>query len=197
MVGAYWPKIARIFAAVHRKHHAMPDTLDDPHTPWIYSCRELLFPTTDREKGKAYYMPPEERDSIAGDVPAFDDKLDIFLMKYLPYSKIPLVLVFLTLFSWQGAIIGFVWLTISRYSGRLHNCVSHKYGYRWQPAKTEGDRSVNCLPIGLVFGGEELGANHHDYPDLVNFAIKWYEFDTGWYVVKVLEFFKLVKIVKS
>lgn len=194
--GYYWPMMARSFAAVHRKHHNNADTDIDPHTPLKFSCRELVFPKWPFTKEGPYYMPDNERDEIAGDVPAFNDRLDKFFLKYKKYSTVPWLVVYLVLFSWPGVLVGFAWLWVTKHLWRLHNCVSHSHGYRWQPPKSDGDLSKNILPVGVFFAGEELAANHHDYPFMPNFAIKWYEFDPTWHVVRLLRFFKLVEVIE-
>ena len=195
-VGIYWPAFARTWAAVHRKHHNNSDSIEDPHSPKIYSFSELLFPKTFSTPGKAYYMTPELRDELASDVPLMNDKLDGFLMRYSAYGRLPWLLLALILFSWPGLLIEIVWMAFTRFSGRLHNVLSHNYGYRNEQPKMAGDQSVNIFPIGALWGGEEFGANHHDYPWDAKFSRRWFEFDPAWPLIKLLEHFGQVEIIR-
>jgi stearoyl-CoA desaturase (delta-9 desaturase) len=50
------------------------------------------------------------------------------------------------------------------------------------------------FPIGILFGGEELHANHHIQPWNPKFSHKWFEFDIGWCYIKFLMFLKLLNL---
>ena len=51
--------------------------------------------------------------------------------------------------------------------------------------------SRNIIPIGFFLGGEELHNNHHAFATSAKFSNKWWEFDSGWLVVRLLQIFKL------
>ena len=63
-------------------------------------------------------------------------------------------------------------------------------GYRNFECK---DASRNISPWGFFIGGEELHNNHHTYPNSAKLSVKPWEFDIGWFYIKVLGYFGLAK----
>mgnify|MGYP007000114724 len=62
------------------------------------------------------------------------------------------------------------------------NGVGHFVGYR--NFKTP-DESRNIFPWGILIGGEELHNNHHSNATSPKLSSKWYEFDIGWFYIKI------------
>lgn len=198
MVGWYWPNLLQHFSATHRKHHARSDRADDPHSPFYFTFNQLVFEKVDGKgtPGKPYYMPPEEVQRWASDVPTYDDWLERRVFRTYP-KRGPLIVatVYLILFGWLGLLNGLLWIFFTRISARMHNYMSHKTGYRNWPHTDPIDKSVNIVPIGILWGGEEFGANHHDDPQSPRFSRTWFEFDIGWVTVLVLGYFGLVEFI--
>ena len=71
------------------------------------------------------------------------------------------------------------------------NGLGHWFGYR---NTNTNDKSTNIVPIGLIIGGEELHNNHHKNPASTKLSEKWFEFDIGWFWIKVFERLKLLQI---
>jgi stearoyl-CoA desaturase (delta-9 desaturase) len=74
------------------------------------------------------------------------------------------------------------------------NGLGHFFGYR--NFQTEDDSS-NMSPWAVWIGGEELHNNHHAYPTSAKFSLRWYEFDLGWFYIKVLEAMGLATVRKQ
>jgi stearoyl-CoA desaturase (delta-9 desaturase) len=70
------------------------------------------------------------------------------------------------------------------------NGVAHYFGYRNFESK---DNSRNFGPWGFFIGGEELHNNHHAFATSAKFSVKWWEFDIGWMMIRILQFFRLAK----
>jgi stearoyl-CoA desaturase (delta-9 desaturase) len=68
------------------------------------------------------------------------------------------------------------------------NGVGHFWGYRNFESK---DASRNIIPWGIFIGGEELHNNHHAFATSAKLSAKWWEFDIGWMVIRLLQVFKL------
>ena len=64
------------------------------------------------------------------------------------------------------------------------NGIGHYWGYRNFEVR---DASRNIFPIGFFVGGEELHNNHHAYATSAKFSAKWWEFDMGWLVIRLLQ----------
>jgi len=195
LIGFWFPggDAIRLFVAGHRKHHATSDTVDDPHSPFFYSKKELFFTLDPSPTSPAYYLTPEEIEKWASDITVYDDWLEQQFMQYAKY-RYPLAgILTLIAFGVWGVIIGICMIFYIQLHLRAHNYLSHTIGYRNRPAKG-ADRSRNMFPIGLLYVGEELAANHHDDTTKPKFSEKWWEFDLGWGVILILKFFGLVKL---
>ena len=71
------------------------------------------------------------------------------------------------------------------------NGVGHYFGYRNGSTK---DNSKNIVPWGIIVGGEELHNNHHLNPRSCKLSDKWWEFDLGWFYLRILILLRLAKI---
>ena len=106
-----------------------------------------------------------------------------------------LALVYLALFGWHGIwmyLIQIAWIPF--WAAGVINGVAHFKGYR---NFVSADESTNISPIGLLIGGEELHNNHHAYPTSAKLSVKWYEFDIGWFWIRIFELLGLAKINKK
>ncbi|WP_303909187.1 DesA/ISL3 alpha bundle tail domain-containing protein [Thiohalomonas denitrificans] len=56
------------------------------------------------------------------------------------------------------------------------------------------DASTNIVPWGIVIGGEELHNNHHAFPNSARFSSRWWEFDLGWFYIRLLSLLGLARI---
>ena len=103
-----------------------------------------------------------------------------------------LLLVNIMLFGYIGMVIWAVQMIwIPFWAAGVINGVAHFIGYRNGETK---DHSKNISPFGILIGGEELHNNHHLDPASPKLSRRWFEFDMGWFWIRVFEFFGLVKI---
>lgn len=77
--------------------------------------------------------------------------------------------------------------------GAIVNWSGHKYGYA---NYDNNDKSKNSLIIDFLMGGELFQNNHHKHANRPNFAMKWFEIDPTYPVIKFLDLFRIIKIVK-
>jgi|694.fasta_scaffold130057_4 stearoyl-CoA desaturase (delta-9 desaturase) len=191
----WWPQWNRHYAAQHRKHHKYSDTPDDPHSPYHYSFLQM-FDYHHNEPGRPYYTTDDDVKNFAPNVPLFDDWIEKNI--YAKFPKYGIIVQYVLILFLFGPIICLVsvpvlyFLLIEGYV-IFGNWAVHKIGYRSRSAVNNADRSKNLFPIGLFFTGEELHANHHDWPGRSNFAIKWYEFDLGYWYARLFILLGLMK----
>jgi stearoyl-CoA desaturase (delta-9 desaturase) len=185
--------ITREWAAIHRKHHAKCETEDDPHSPRIHGINKILF------TGVVLYVKeshnPETMDKYGHSTPT--DWLERNV--YTPLNKwgiVVLALLDILLFGFvPGMIIyGLQLGWIPFWAAGVINGLGHYFGYR--NFQTEDD-STNMSPWAVWIGGEELHNNHHAYPTSAKFSLRWYEFDLGWFYIKVLESMGLATVRKQ
>jgi stearoyl-CoA desaturase (delta-9 desaturase) len=114
---------------------------------------------------------------------------------YSSHSRlgIGILLVFnCVVFGWVGAIVWLIqMLWIPFWAAGVINGLAHWWGYRNGETR---DQSRNISPWGIVIGGEELHNNHHVNPASARLSSKWFEFDIGWFYIKLLQSLKLAKL---
>jgi stearoyl-CoA desaturase (delta-9 desaturase) len=185
--------ITKEWAAIHRKHHAKCETVDDPHSPQVLGINKVLW------GGVVLYVKeshkPETMARYGHGTP--DDWLERNV--YTPLNKWGIVVTLMLDVLLFGAVTGFViWglqmLWIPFWAAGVINGLGHWWGYR--NFVTE-DASTNMTNIAAWIGGEELHNNHHAYPTSAKFSIRWYEFDLGWFYIRILSTLGLANVRKT
>lgn len=182
--------LTKHWTAIHRKHHAKCETVDDPHSPQIFGIRKVLLQGAElyRKEGRnqetldryGYGTPDDwlERNIYC------HDRWGIAIM--LITNVILLGPIGITVFAVQMLWIPFL-------AAGVINGIGHYWGYRnFQPA----DASTNIIPWGILVGGEELHNNHHAYATSAKLSNRWYEFDIGWLYIRILETLGLAHVKK-
>jgi stearoyl-CoA desaturase (Delta-9 desaturase) len=180
----------REWVAVHRKHHAFADREGDPHSPTVEGFWSIML------GGVFFYQravkDQEMLEKYGKGCP--DDWIERKL--YRPYQSLGLFLMLGVDILLFGPLVGFlvwtgmvVWLPIF---GNVINGAGHALGYRNFRTK---DDSHNLFPLGIWILGEELHNNHHADPKSAKFKAHWWEFDIGWFYIRLLSFFRLANVV--
>jgi stearoyl-CoA desaturase (delta-9 desaturase) len=91
---------------------------------------------------------------------------------------------------WQWALLPGHWI-MGAMHGAIVNWGGHRYGYRNFDLD---DVSRNTLPIDFLTGGELYQNNHHKYPMSPNFAARWFELDTTYQVMRVLNRLGIIRL---
>ncbi len=184
--------VTREWVAIHRKHHAKCETVDDPHSPVTRGIRTVLL--TGSELYRAEAKVQDTLKKYGHNTP--DDWIERHL--YTRYSAlgVSLMLVIdLVLFGAVGLTVWAVqmlWIPIT--AAGIINGIGHWWGYRNFEAV---DASTNISPWGILIGGEELHNNHHTYPTSAKLSVKPYEFDIAWGYIRVMEMLGLAKVRKT
>ncbi|MBU6258617.1 MAG: fatty acid desaturase [Burkholderiales bacterium] len=180
------------FVAVHRKHHAKCETVEDPHSPQTRGLKALLL--TGVELYRAEAANPETLAKYGKGTP--DDWLERNVYSRYTWQGVGLMMVLdLALFGAIGLTVWAVqmaWIPVM--ATGIINGIGHYWGYRNFEAP---DASTNVIPWGILIGGEELHNNHHTYPTSARFSIKRYEFDIGWVYIRALEALGLAHVKKT
>jgi stearoyl-CoA desaturase (delta-9 desaturase) len=92
---------------------------------------------------------------------------------------------------WGFLVWGVQMVWIPFWAAGMINGLAHWWGYR---NGDTNDHSRNISPIGIIVGGEELHNNHHLDPASPKFSRKSWEFDIGWFYIRILESLRLAKI---
>ncbi|RYE81661.1 MAG: acyl-CoA desaturase [Oxalobacteraceae bacterium] len=185
-------QVTKEWAAVHRKHHAKCETVDDPHSPVTRGIKKVLLEGA--ELYRAETKNQETLDKYGHGCP--NDWIENNL--YTKYSWLgvsALLPINVMLFGVAGLSIWAVqmlWIPIT--AAGIINGLGHYTGYRNYDCN---DAACNLLPWGILIGGEELHNNHHTFATSAKLSSKWYEFDIGWMYIRTMEIMGLAKVKKT
>ncbi len=184
--------VTKQWVAIHRKHHQASDTIEDPHSPKVYGIKRVLF-------GGAFLYHKASKDTAMVEklgVGTPDDWLERNV--YSTHSRLGILLMLvidLLLFGPWGLLVwGIQMIWIPFFAAGVINGLAHWIGYRNYDTK---DTSRNLYPIAFWVGGEELHNNHHGDGASAKFSKKWYEFDIGWFYIRVLQTLGLAHSVRN
>jgi stearoyl-CoA desaturase (delta-9 desaturase) len=184
--------ITREWVAIHRKHHAKCETVDDPHSPQVLGINKVFW-----EGAELYRKESNNKETIeryGHGCP--NDWIERNL--YTKYSKLGIAIMFvldLVLFGIPGITVWalqMIWIPL--FAAGVINGIGHYWGYR---NFEYPDASRNVVPWSILTCGEELHNNHHTYGTSAKFSVKWWEFDLGWVYISILKVFHLVKVRKT
>ncbi|MBC5765317.1 DesA family fatty acid desaturase [Ramlibacter albus] len=174
--------VTKEWVAIHRKHHAKCETVDDPHSPQTRGIDTVLWRGSElyREEAKN----PETVAKFGHGTP--DDWIERNLYTKHSVLGVSLMLILdVLLFGAAGLAVWAVqmaWIPVT--AAGVINGIGHYWGYRNFEAP---DSSTNISPWGVLIGGEELHNNHHTYPTSAKFSVKKYEFDIGWVYISLMQ----------
>jgi stearoyl-CoA desaturase (delta-9 desaturase) len=184
--------VTKEWVAIHRKHHAKCETVEDPHSPQTRGIKAVLLTGSEMYRAEAKNL--ETLSKFGHGTP--DDWIERNLYTRYSWQGVGVMLL-LNIFLF-GAIGASVWavqmLWIPITAAGIINGLAHWWGYRSFEAP---DASTNISPWGIVIGGEELHNNHHTYPTSAKLSVKPYEFDIGWAYIRALEVMGLATVRKT
>ena len=185
-------QVTKEWASIHRKHHATCEQPEDPHSPHVYGIKTVLLQGYELYRAEA--VNKETLARYGHGTP--NDWMERHL--YTPHSAlgIGLMLVIdLFLFGAAGLAVWAVqmmWTPVM--AAGIINGAAHYWGYRNFETM---DASTNISPWGILIAGEELHNNHHTYPTSAKLSVKPYEFDVGWFYIRLLQSVHLARVKKT
>ena len=186
----------RAYAILHRMHHAYSDTEKDPHSPHFFrDVWQMTMHTKEIYSNYANHKVEPEK-AFRGNYPewpALDKIGDMWIVRILFGALYVLFYIKFATAWWM-----FLLLPIHFFMGPIHGAIvnwcGHKYGYS---NYDNADQSKNTLPIDIFLMGELMQNNHHKKPNSINFAQKKFEIDPSYQIIKVLTFFRIIKLRKE
>ena len=180
--------ITREWASIHRKHHAVCETEEDPHSPKIKGLGAILW-----RGAEAYREASKQReimDRYGAGCP--DDWVERNVYQRFNFLGIVLMLIIdVALLGVAGITVWAVMMIwIPFFAAGVINGIGHYWGYRNFECP---DAATNISPWGILIGGEELHNNHHTYPNSAKLSQKPWEFDIGWFWIRLFETFGLAR----
>ena len=184
--------VTKEWAAIHRKHHAKCETVDDPHSPQVLGINTVLSRGAELYKKEAANQ--ETLDKFGHGTP--DDWIEHNIYSKFSWQGVAIMLIIdVFLFGAIGLTVWAVqmlWIPIT--AAGIINGIGHFWGYRNFDCE---DASRNIVPWGILIGGEELHNNHHTFATSAKLSNKWYEFDIGWMYIQIMSAVGLATVKKT
>ena len=184
--------VTKEWAAIHRKHHAKCETVDDPHSPQVLGINTVLSRGAELYKKEAANQ--ETLDKFGHGTP--DDWVEHNIYSKFSWQGVAIMLIIdVFLFGAIGLTVWAVqmlWIPIT--AAGVINGIGHYWGYRNFDCE---DASRNIVPWGILIGGEELHNNHHTFATSAKLSNKWYEFDIGWMYIQIMSAVGLATVKKT
>jgi stearoyl-CoA desaturase (delta-9 desaturase) len=179
------------YVAIHRKHHAKCETAEDPHSPQIAGINKVLWDGVDLYRKASLNRADMDKYGIGTPDDWIERKL------YTPYSILGVALLLVVDMLLFGVVGVAIWaiqmIWIPFWAAGVVNGLGHWWGYRnFETA----DTATNLTPWGIWLGGEELHNNHHAFPSSSKFALRKFEFDMGWAVIRLCQMLRLAKVLR-
>ena len=183
----------REWVAIHRKHHARCETVDDPHSPQVEGLKKVLLEGAELYRHEARNQETLRKYGRGTPDDWLERRVYGAAHNYLGIAL--MVVLFLLLFGVPGIIMIAVQLVSQPLlAAGIVNGVGHYAGYRNFEC---ADASRNVTPWGLFLGGEELHNNHHAFPSSARFSIRRWEVDIGWGMLRVLSVLGLARVRRT
>jgi stearoyl-CoA desaturase (delta-9 desaturase) len=183
--------VTREWVAIHRKHHAKCEGVEDPHSPQIFGIRKVMLEGAELYRAESENVETLERfghgtpdDWLERHVYAGRKNLGILLM---------LILDVLLFGTWGLTVWAVQLMWIPFWAAGVINGMGHYWGYRNYETR---DASTNIVPWGIIIGGEELHNNHHAFPSSARLSNKWWELDMGWFYIRLMKLLGLARVKK-
>jgi stearoyl-CoA desaturase (delta-9 desaturase) len=123
------------------------------------------------------------------------DRIEIFYTRHHNLGFMVMLAIDLLLFGGWGLLVwGIQMIWIPFWAAGFINGIGHWWGYR---NGETADHSRNVSPIGILIDGEELHNNHHLDPAIPKVSRRWFEFDIGWFYIRILTILRLAKLRTS
>jgi stearoyl-CoA desaturase (delta-9 desaturase) len=186
----------RAYAIMHRMHHAFSDTERDPHSP-VHQTNffGMMWRT------KQIYVDIKERRTVVeprfeGGYPEWkllDETLSSWPVTFLWGTLYTLFYIFFATQWWMLAFIPMTYF-LGPVHGAIVNWAGHKLGYRNYDSD---DNSKNTLIFDVLTMGELFQNNHHKWGQSPNFAVRWFEIDPTWQMIRVLGWLRIIDLSQA
>jgi stearoyl-CoA desaturase (delta-9 desaturase) len=187
----------RAYAIMHRMHHAYSDTERDPHSPHYFKSMFRMMLTTKDRYLDILLRRVEPDTTFDKNIPEWKS-LDDLALHWTPRIIWAAGYVIFYLYfasAWWMYLLLPAHLLMGPIHGAIVNWFGHKYGYA--NFTDTGDHSRNSLPLDFVAFGELFQNNHHKYPARPNFAVRRFEFDPTYPILRLFSYLRIIRFTRE
>lgn len=185
----------RGYAILHRQHHAYSDTDRDPHSPRNHTNPfSMMLATRHRYDAYAYHLEdPDPR--FDGGYPQWPliDKLGQSWIGRLTWVGLYTAYYVYFATEWWMWLLLPIHFVMGPVHGAIVNWCGHRYGYQNYDNR---DDSKNTLIADIVTLGELFQNNHHKFGMSPNFAVRRFEIDPCYQVMRVFAALGIIDLGK-
>jgi stearoyl-CoA desaturase (delta-9 desaturase) len=169
-----------IYRLLHLVHHAKADTEDDPLVHYIRATPFVLTQKTDAIViNKVSFAKLLKRDKLYA-------LTTEYYWLYVALGATILTTIGVLLGMTVPAAIFWMWFVpagLTQMGTWFIVWSGHRVGYR---NFDTNDLSINSFFFHFLLGGEGLHNNHHNDPRNPNNAVKWWEIDQSYFIIKMI-----------
>ena len=185
----------RVYAIMHRMHHAYTDTEKDPHSPAFDKNFFAMMWRARQFTNAIYKNKMEIEPRFLKNLPNWPamDKL-----AHSGLSRLAWVLFYIVVYvqfapsAWWYLLIPFHVVMLPLH-GVIINWFAHKYGSVNFKMK---NTSTNLFKVDIFMMGEAYHNNHHKNPSGINFGFRWHELDPTYAVIRLFNWLKIIRVNK-
>ena len=185
----------RVYAIMHRMHHAYTDTDKDPHSPQNDQNIFIMMWRVRNFSDSIYQAKKEIEPRFLKNLPDWPalDKLAHATWSRLGW--IALYVLFYVMFApsaWWFLLLP-IHILMVPIQGIIINWFAHKYGSINFKLK---NTATNLFKLDIFMMGEAYHNNHHKNPSATNFGFRWHELDPTYVIIRFLNWLKIIRIRK-
>ncbi|MEO5564157.1 MAG: acyl-CoA desaturase [Chitinophagaceae bacterium] len=186
----------RVYAIMHRMHHAYTDTEKDPHSPkYDDNVFSMMWRTRNFTSGVFNGTVEVEERFLKNltDWPWMDRVAHYWASRVFWMAFYIAFYVLFAPSAWWYLLIP-IHMTMLPLHGAVINWFAHKYGTINFKLK---NTSRNLYPMDFFLLGEAYHNNHHKSPSSINFGKRWYEMDPIYPVLLLFNRLRIIRINKQ
>jgi stearoyl-CoA desaturase (delta-9 desaturase) len=186
----------RAYAIMHRMHHAFSDTPGDPHSPHQQpNFFKMMWRTKTIYEGiKNGGLEVDPRfEGGYPNWPLLDGTLSTMPIAIGWGAAYTVIYLAFATHWWLFLLLPFHWL-LGPVHGAIVNWAGHKVGYR---NYASDDQSKNTLVFDVLTMGELFQNNHHKWGQSPNFAVRAFEVDPAYQVMRALAWLGCIDMTGS
>ena len=187
----------RAYAVMHRMHHAFSDTERDPHSPKYFSSVFGMMWKTKEVYLDLLNNKINPGENFSKNIPGwqkFENFADKWWHRIIWGSAYTGYYILFAAHWWMFLLLP-VHLLMGPIHGAIVNWAGHKYGYR--NFNDTNDNSRNTLFIDFLALGELFQNNHHKFPSRPDFAVKFFEFDPTYPILKIFNRLGIIQLTSG
>ncbi len=184
------------YGILHRMHHAFADTENDPHSPKYSPSMIAMMWKTKTVYSAINNKEMKVEDRFLRNAPewASFDKFAGHNLTRIAWGVLYVLFYLKFATAWWMFLLLPIHFFMAPIHGAIINWFAHKFGYK---THAMSNTSANLLPLDVLMMGESYHNNHHKNDRSANFGERWHEIDPTYYIILILNAFRIIRLKKS